>query len=1201
MKKLPFKSCWLSQPSLRAAARAAMLLLQLVAPGLAQMVTAASTVQSEQANGPAPLSSRALLQTDVDAAAPSPTQPQLPTVAAAAVSVVTTAAELQAVAVAAAQDIELQSHLDLRSLRRITNPDLPRETTEEGVLDYALLYVHGGMRSMRGNCSDPDAATALALAAEEAAALLPLKPRQCLVIVPDNMLVINGGDFWLDNVYLRLARTQFLPDFAFVTVGLPLNRDVPQITAGRVAATNVTVQSEQRGCAEGFAVISEDSSVLLQDCMFTDWRGGASPLRVSRSVANIVDTVFRNTHLPVELIDVSFNGVVRFERAALADVTLSRGDIVSTTFNDYYLDPVNDVYYYAYDDSAYDVAATEAPIDRRGEFGAEFVVDEAVMSDCVYLKADDGVVQPGCPEVSAEHRRVMLRRGSRGGLAQDLDPAGESAAVRLAKNLVAADSPWLLALRAALRELPAAPQGWPEFDVAPEGDPVDPVPLGASLPAVPGTVVPSFERTTAAAREGGAAAADLRAAYTGVIPEEEAGPSSGVLVAVAAVGLAALIAAVAAAWAALVLRRMRKTQERLEGRLLSRPRRPRLPSWMSGGADSLTESNATNITPVGSNRASSRMPRTGSSASGHAQSSSSGSMPQSAMNPNFEYALPTHIARLMGGGIMETEDEAEGEAAKGNGDGYEKKGGAAGGGDGGGPTPRSAPWMLQLASLPATQPSGVPSERGLAVTDGGAGSGAGGGSLLGSNTAPLAGSSAVRVRQESLDAHTEGPGSTVIVAPYDLAQNGSGVWTTEGGGTRVHTVGGTIPTSTSGGEWRSTRSMGSTGSTPPSTAGPSSAGTGMRRRRVSSLEGGSEERGGGAGLAPSMDVGQSATDVSLSDARIRRLQRLLDAFGEEDLFLGRFEMLGRQQRRRGGQAIVQFAEGAADHCDYAIKFFLDYESFLTEAALYAACFPHVRAEVSDDVLARADAAAGIGGNGGAEVPMSEVAARFLPQVDAVCDGSAGGLEDPRGRWLPPCIVMEKGESLHDWSDRAQPDLFTSLAVLSNVSKRLADMHAAGYVHRDLKPANVMWLPRANRWTIIDFGCVARIGEVAPLNFTLAYAPPEVARAFTGEHRRIESNPALDAWSLGVMAFELLTGAPAFNLLTDGRSGVMARLRGDLPLPWEGVLSTAVLRHLGSFRGPILQLLHREPSQRISMRQFHIACSKLFAARTTVEA
>ena len=65
--------------------------------------------------------------------------------------------------------------------------------------------------------------------------------------------------------------------------------------------------------------------------------------------------------------------------------------------------------------------------------------------------------------------------------------------------------------------------------------------------------------------------------------------------------------------------------------------------------------------------------------------------------------------------------------------------------------------------------------------------------------------------------------------------------------------------------------------------------------------------------------------------------------------------------------------------------------------------------------------------------------------------------------------------------------------------------------------------------------------------------------------------------------------------------VMQRLRGDLPLPWEGELSPEVRRCLGTFRGPIMQLLHRDPTKRIAMRTFHQACNKLFAAGTTVEA
>jgi serine/threonine protein kinase len=70
-----------------------------------------------------------------------------------------------------------------------------------------------------------------------------------------------------------------------------------------------------------------------------------------------------------------------------------------------------------------------------------------------------------------------------------------------------------------------------------------------------------------------------------------------------------------------------------------------------------------------------------------------------------------------------------------------------------------------------------------------------------------------------------------------------------------------------------------------------------------------------------------------------------------------------------------------------------------------------------------------------------------------------------------------------------------LQMMHQLALRLKDFHALGYVHRDLKPANVMWLPRENRWTVIDFGCAARTGEDARLGFSLAYAAPEVIAAY----------------------------------------------------------------------------------------------------------
>lgn len=65
--------------------------------------------------------------------------------------------------------------------------------------------------------------------------------------------------------------------------------------------------------------------------------------------------------------------------------------------------------------------------------------------------------------------------------------------------------------------------------------------------------------------------------------------------------------------------------------------------------------------------------------------------------------------------------------------------------------------------------------------------------------------------------------------------------------------------------------------------------------------------------------------------------------------------------------------------------------------------------------------------------------------------------------------------------------------------------------------------------------------------------------------------------------------------------VAQRLCGALPLPWEDELSGEVKSRLGVFRGPVVELLRREPSQRMSMREFHHACTALFATQMSIEA
>lgn len=121
------------------------------------------------------------------------------------------------------------------------------------------------MLPVQGNCSDPDAATALRLLPDLAAALLPLKPRQCLLLLPDTLIAVLRGSFWLDNVYLALAPPRFVPALSFLTVGLPIGEH-PNVRQADVVATNVTLQGQgDRGwSAKGIVVTSRGSALLLQ-------------------------------------------------------------------------------------------------------------------------------------------------------------------------------------------------------------------------------------------------------------------------------------------------------------------------------------------------------------------------------------------------------------------------------------------------------------------------------------------------------------------------------------------------------------------------------------------------------------------------------------------------------------------------------------------------------------------------------------------------------------------------------------------------------------------------------------------------------------------------------------------------------------------------------------------------------------------------
>lgn len=130
------------------------------------------------------------------------------------------------------------------------------------------------------------------------------------------------------------------------------------------------------------------------------------------------------------------------------------------------------------------------------------------------------------------------------------------------------------------------------------------------------------------------------------------------------------------------------------------------------------------------------------------------------------------------------------------------------------------------------------------------------------------------------------------------------------------------------------------------------------------------------------------------------------------------------------------------------------------------------------------------------------------------------------------LVMDlaQGMSLHRWLKRRRGAEFLNkkLSVLSEIAAALDYAHGQKIMHRDIKPENVM-IDSEDRPHILDFGLASQIrtslSRVSMLprstSGTPTYKSPE-------QWRGHPQNAAADQYSLGVMAYEMLTGYPPFD-------------------------------------------------------------------------
>lgn len=144
---------------------------------------------------------------------------------------------------------------------------------------------------------------------------------------------------------------------------------------------------------------------------------------------------------------------------------------------------------------------------------------------------------------------------------------------------------------------------------------------------------------------------------------------------------------------------------------------------------------------------------------------------------------------------------------------------------------------------------------------------------------------------------------------------------------------------------------------------------------------------------------------------------------------------------------------------------------------------------------------------------------------------------------------------------------TVVAILIKVAQALDYAHGLNVVHRDIKPANIMFEPESSTVKVTDFG-IARVTDASRTRTGMVLGTPSFMSPEQIAGKKVDGRS--DLYSLGVMAFQLLTGVLPFR--AESMAELMFKIanepapdirtfNGGVPEPLANVVAKALAKSL----------------------------------------